>query len=88
VQRTVASRGTDAFTRTALDNGVAMGLSSRQMIDSVCAMTRQCFHKSMTTLVSSKIWQDLYHAPTPAGVAYVKVTLREDGAVVIQFKEK
>jgi len=58
------------------------------MIDSVCAMTWQRFHKSMTTLVSSKIWQDLYHAPTPAGVAYVKVTLREDGAVVIQFKEK
>ena len=50
-------------------------------------MARQCFYKSMTTHASSKIWQDACHAPTPEGVAYVKVTLREDGAVVIQFKE-
>ena len=42
----------------------------------------------MTTHGSSQIWQDVYHPETPAGIAYVKVTLRQDGAIVIQFKEK
>jgi len=31
--------------------------------------------------------QDVYHADTPAGKAYIKLTLRADGAPVIQFKE-
>ncbi|WHO72384.1 type II toxin-antitoxin system MqsR family toxin [Rhizobium sp. BT03] len=41
----------------------------------------------MTTYSDNTIWQDVYHADTPAGKAYVKVTLREDGAPVIQFTE-
>ena len=51
-------------------------------------MNKNCFYKSMTTHVSSKVWQDVYHPVTIKGVAYVKVTLRDDDAVVIQFKEK
>ncbi|MDQ1333839.1 MAG: motility quorum-sensing regulator / GCU-specific mRNA interferase toxin [Thermodesulfobacteriota bacterium] len=54
----------------------------------VCCMTQRDFYKSMTTLSTSRIWQDVYHPETPAGIAYVKVTLRQDGAIVIQFKEK
>ncbi|MBW2664233.1 MAG: type II toxin-antitoxin system MqsR family toxin [Deltaproteobacteria bacterium] len=42
----------------------------------------------MTTHASSQIWQDVYHFETHAGIAYIKVTLRRDGAIVIQFKEK
>jgi len=39
-------------------------------------------------IANSSIWQDVYHAPTPGGkVAYIKLTLQQ-GAVVIQFKEK
>jgi len=35
------------------------------------------------------VWQDVYHCVAPNGkVAYVKVTLRADGSIVIQFKEK
>jgi motility quorum-sensing regulator/GCU-specific mRNA interferase toxin len=41
----------------------------------------------MTTHRDSRVWQDVYHADTPAGKAYVKLTLRTDGAPVIQFKE-
>nr|WP_231940837.1 type II toxin-antitoxin system MqsR family toxin [Acidihalobacter aeolianus] len=33
-------------------------------------------------------WQDVYHVPTAAGMAYVKFTLRTDGAIVISFKRK
>jgi motility quorum-sensing regulator/GCU-specific mRNA interferase toxin len=42
----------------------------------------------MTTDADNKVWQDVYHAPCPNGfMAYIKLTLREDGVVVIQFKE-
>ncbi len=42
----------------------------------------------MTTNTDSKVWQDVYHSPCPNGkIAYIKLTL-QNGAVVIQFKEK
>jgi motility quorum-sensing regulator/GCU-specific mRNA interferase toxin len=65
-----------------------MGLEIAQAIEVVCSMNRSDFFKSMTTLASSRVWQDVYHPQTPVGLAYVKVTVRQDGAVVIQFKEK
>ncbi len=66
-----------------------MGLDAASAIDVVCAMTRADFYKSMTTHASSQVWQDVYHCDAPNGnVAYVKVTLRTDGSIVIQFKEK
>lgn len=89
VQAAAKLRGADAFTATALVGAQSMGLNIGQAIDVVCNMTRDDFFKSMTTHGSSQVWQDVYHPQTPAGkVAYVKVTLREDGSVVIQFKEK
>lgn len=87
IQTEVRQCGVDAFTRTALDGGREMGLSFEQMVTTVCELTGRQFFKSMTTLADHTIWQDVYHAPTPAGVAYVKFTLRQ-GAVVIQFKRK
>jgi motility quorum-sensing regulator/GCU-specific mRNA interferase toxin len=42
----------------------------------------------MTTYADHRIWQDVYHAPTPVRrEAHIKITLR-DAAPVIQFKEK
>ena len=47
------------------------------------------FYKSMTTYTDQHVWQDVYHAPTLIGkVAYIKITLRSNGTVVVQFKEK
>jgi len=89
VKLAVQQRGADAFTATALVGAQAMGLDSSSAIDVVCAMTRADFYKSMTTHATSKVWQDVYHCATPNGkVAYVKVTLRVDGSIVVQFKEK
>jgi len=88
VQSAVRLRGADSFTATALIGAKAMGLEIAEAIEVVCSMSRSDFYKSMTTHTSSQIWQDVYHPETPAGIAYVKVTLRQDGAVVIQFKEK
>jgi motility quorum-sensing regulator / GCU-specific mRNA interferase toxin len=89
VKLAVRQCGEDAFTATALMGVQAMGLDAAQAITLVCAMRRADFYKSMTTHTASQMWQDVYHVDTPNGkVAYVKVTLREDGSVVIQFKEK
>lgn len=87
VIRVVRVRKAAAFTKTALDGGRSMGLTTLEMIDAVCALTPRAFFKSMTTYADSRVWQDVYHADTPAGKAYVKVTVRADGAPVIQFKE-
>ncbi len=82
-------RGADAFTATALVGAQALGLDAAQAVEAVCAMTRSDFYKSMTTHAASQVWQDVYHPVVPNGkVAYVKVTFRENGSVVIQFKEK
>ena len=88
VQALVIRVGAAAFTKTALDGGRAMGLTSAEMLAVVAALTRRQFFKSMTTYADHRIWQDVYHAPTPVRrEAYVKITLR-DVAPVIQFKEK
>ena len=66
-----------------------MGLDSALAIRLVCVMTRADFYKSMTTHAASQVWQDVYHPVAPNGkVAYVKITLRAEGSIVIQCKEK
>jgi motility quorum-sensing regulator/GCU-specific mRNA interferase toxin len=64
-----------------------MGLTSGDMLAAISRLTRREFYKSMTTYNDHRIWQDVYHAPTPVRKdAYIKITLR-DNAPVIQFKE-
>ena len=89
VQQVVKGRGVNAFTATALTGAAALGLSSAQAVAVVLGLKQKDFYKSMTTNADHKIWQDVYHAALKAGLAaYIKVTLRENGTVVIQFKEK
>lgn len=84
----MARLGVASFTRMALDGGRDMGLTSREMLVVIAALSRRYFYKSMTTYADHRVWQDVYHAPTPVGKeAYIKITLR-DQAPVIQFKEK
>jgi motility quorum-sensing regulator/GCU-specific mRNA interferase toxin len=88
IQADVARLGPAAFTKTALDGGRAMGLTSAEMLAVIASLTVRNFYKSMTSYADSRVWQDVYHAPTPIRKdAYIKITLRET-APVIQFKEK
>ncbi len=88
VQAGVAQLGAAAFTKTALDGGRTMGLTSAEMLAVIASLTRRDFYKSMTTFSDHRVWQDVYHAATPVRKdAYIKITLR-DAAPVIQFKEK
>lgn len=88
IQADVVRLGAAAFTKSALDGGRAMGLTSEEMQAVIVSLSRHDFYKSMTTYADHKTWQGVYHADTPAGrVAYIKITMR-DAAPVIQFKEK
>ncbi len=88
IQAIVAEMGLQAFTATAVFNAAAMGLTEEQAVGVVLSLSRSMFYKSMTTHADHRVWQDVYHAPTPVGkLAYIKLTLK-DGAAVIQFKEK
>jgi motility quorum-sensing regulator/GCU-specific mRNA interferase toxin len=88
VQADVALLGAAAFTKTALDGGRTMGLTSAEMLAVIDSLTRRNFYKSMTTYSDHRVWQDVYHAATPVRKeAYIKVT-RRDAALVIQFKER
>lgn len=85
VQDAAIRLGAAAFTKSAIDGGREMGLTLAEMLAVIAGLDRRAFYKSMTTLADHRVWQDVYHGTTPAGPAYVKVTLRE-GAVVISFK--
>ena len=88
VQADVARLGAAAFTKTALDGGRTMGLTTAEMLVVIASLSRREFYKSMTTYADHRVWQDVYHATTPVRKdAYIKITLR-DAAPVIQFKEK
>ncbi|MGH9474534.1 MAG: type II toxin-antitoxin system MqsR family toxin [Terriglobales bacterium] len=88
IQDAVVRLGAAAFTKTALDGGRAMGLTTGEMRAAIVSLARRDFYKSMTTRLDHRIWQDVYHAATPMKkVAYIQVTMRV-GAPVIQFKEK
>ena len=88
VQADVARLGAAAFTKTALDGGRSMGLTTAEMLAVIASLSRREFYKSMTTFSDHRLWQDVYHAATPVRTyAYNKITLR-DAAPVIQFKEK
>ena len=87
-QAVIARLGAAAFTKTALDGGRNMGLTTAEMLEVLASLTRKNFYKSMTTHADHRIWQDVDHATTPVRKeAYIKITLR-DMAPVIQFKEK
>jgi motility quorum-sensing regulator/GCU-specific mRNA interferase toxin len=88
IQVQVARLGAAAFTKTALDGGREMGLTTGEMLAVIASLSRRDFYKSMTTYADHRVWQDVYHAATPVKKdAYIKITLRDE-APVIQFKEK
>lgn len=88
IQSLVSLLGVAAFTKTAMDGGRQMGLTTAEMLKVFASLTRRNFYKSMTTYADHRVWQDVYHADTPANKkAYIKVTLRNE-VPVIQFKEK
>jgi len=63
-----------AVTGTALQSAAALGFGRADIVSTIQTMRREHFYKSMTTYADSRLWQDVYHVPSPAGVLYVKFT--------------
>lgn len=69
------------FTGAAVRGAAELGFGHAEMLEVLQAMERRHFYKSMTSKADHRQWQDVYHAPSPAGLVYVKFTL----GVVSQF---
>ncbi len=63
-----------AITTTARRSAAALGFSSAEIVATIQTMQREHFYKSMTAYADHRLWQDVYHVPSPAGVLYVKFT--------------
>jgi motility quorum-sensing regulator / GCU-specific mRNA interferase toxin len=78
-------RVTVIATRTA----AALGFGRAEIEATIQAMQRKQFHKSMTSNGDHRVWQDVYHVPSPAGPLYVKFTADVvTEFVLLSFKEK
>ena len=78
-------RVTVVATRTA----AALGFGRAEIMATVQTMERKQFFKSMTSYGDHRIWQDVYHVPSPTGTLYVKFTADAvTEFVLLSFKEK
>ena len=72
-------------TRTA----AALGFGRAEILAAIQTMRRKQFFKSMTSHADHRIWQGVYHVPSPAGTPYVKFTADAvTEFVLLSFKEK
>lgn len=61
-------------TGTALRSAAALGFDRAAIVATLQTMERPHFSKSMTSHADHRLWQDVYHVPSPAGTLYVKFT--------------
>lgn len=78
-------RVTVVATRTA----AALGFGRPEIEATIRNMRRSQFYKSMTSHGDHRIWQDVYHVPSPAGTLYVKFTADAvTEFALLSFKER
>lgn len=76
-------------TGTALRSAAALGFGRSEIVATIQTMRRAHFYKSMTSFADHRIWQDVYHVPSSAGVLYVKFTADVvTEFLLLSFKEK
>jgi motility quorum-sensing regulator / GCU-specific mRNA interferase toxin len=76
-------------TWTALETAAELGFLPADIVAIIQTMERNQFYKSTTSHGDHRIWQDVYHVPSPAGLLYVKFT--SDALTqfrLLSFKEK
>ena len=74
-------------TGSALVGAAGLGLDFDGMLGVLKTLTSRNFYKSMTSQADHTVWQDVYHARTPAGApVYVKLTVIDD-LLIVSFKE-
>lgn len=65
IQAQVARLGAAAFTKTALDGGRNMGLTTAEMLAVMASLSRRNFYKSMTTYADHRVWQERLSCSNP-----------------------
>jgi motility quorum-sensing regulator/GCU-specific mRNA interferase toxin len=76
-------------TGVALRNAAGIGFGREDIVATIQTMQRNHFYKSMTAYADHRVWQDVYHVPSPAGVLYVKFTTDLVAEfLLLSFKEK
>lgn len=86
VVKTMIQAGRVRTTMSALAGGAALGFDFDEIVGIVMALALKDFHKSMTTHVDHKVWQDVYRPTTKAGEVYLKLTVIDD-VLIVSFKE-
>jgi motility quorum-sensing regulator/GCU-specific mRNA interferase toxin len=78
-----------AVTGTALRTAIALGFGRAEIVATIQTMQRSQFYKSMTAYADHRLWQDVYHVPSSAGLLYVKFTADAVSEfMLLSFKEK
>jgi motility quorum-sensing regulator/GCU-specific mRNA interferase toxin len=63
-----------AVTGMALRSAAALEFGRAEIVATIKTIQRGHFYKSMTALADQRLWQDVYHVPSPCGVLYIKFT--------------
>ena len=61
-------------TGTAVRTAAALGFGRSEIVATIQTMQRVQFYKSMTAYADHRVWQDVYHVPSPVGTLYIKFT--------------
>jgi motility quorum-sensing regulator / GCU-specific mRNA interferase toxin len=84
-----AGMGELVVTGTALQSAAALGFGRAEIVATIQTMQRVHFTKSMTAHANPRLWQDVYHVPSPVGMLYVKFTADAvTEFLLLSFKER
>jgi motility quorum-sensing regulator/GCU-specific mRNA interferase toxin len=76
-------------TGVAVRSAAALGFGREDIAAAIQTMQREHFYKSMTSYADHRIWQDVYHVPSPVGTLYIKFTADAvTEFLLLSFKEK
>jgi motility quorum-sensing regulator/GCU-specific mRNA interferase toxin len=76
-------------TGAAIRGAASLGFGRTEIVATIQTMRREQFYKSMTSYGDHRVWQDVYHVPSPAGMLYVKFSADVvTEFLLLSFKEK
>lgn len=77
------------LTFTAARDAASLGYGKPEIVVVLQTMQLSHFYKSMTSHTDYKVWQDVYHVPSDAGLLYIKFTASTVTLFkLLSFKEK
>lgn len=84
-----SSPGRLRATWVAIRGAAALGLGTPEIVAVIQTMERAHFYKSMSSHADHRVWQDVYHVPSSAGMLYVKFTADVvTEFLLLSFKER